>query len=70
MKQGEMVNVSNIGLVKISKARKAGPCWGWVKKGDHDINVGDLYVNTELAHSGSGNPFAMQRCCLDCLEEK
>ena len=73
MKHGDTINIAPDMPRKIRKARVAGPCYGWAKylspADEHEIKVGDLYVETELKHSGSGNPFAMQRCCLDCLEE-
>ena len=65
-KHGDVIDVPNLGKRKVRMARIPGPCTGWSKTRPHDIAQGDLYVETEL--SGPGNPWAMDRCCLDCLE--
>ncbi len=68
MKQGDMINIEFLGERKVRKARKAGPCHPWATRKEHDIEPGDLYVETELAHGT--NPFVMKRCCLNCLKPK
>ncbi|MCU7917098.1 MAG: hypothetical protein KZQ95_01915 [Candidatus Thiodiazotropha sp. (ex Epidulcina cf. delphinae)] len=66
--RGDTVKVRGIGDRRVRQARKAGPCAGWMKKGGHTINPGDLYVETEIDPYTAGG-FAMDRCCLDCLSD-
>jgi len=71
MKHGDIIEIAPDMPRKVRKARVAGPCYGWAKPpsemGDHQIEAGDLYVETELKHGK--NPFVMQRCCIDCLTD-
>jgi hypothetical protein len=62
--RGQTVTLENLGERTVRQARVPGRCAGWVKRGGHRIEPGDLYVETEPG-DGAGS-FAMDRCCLDC----
>ncbi len=67
VRRGDVVKFDeNLGPRQVRQAKKAGPCSGWRESFSHTtIEVGDLYVETEMNPDKAGG-FSMKRICLGC----